>query len=181
MIDPVEVWHSEHQYFRRLLDLLEHQIDVFHAGEAPNYPLMLDIIYYLRHFTDQSHHPREDVAFARLAERAPEMQLQLARLAQEHRVIIHIGRNLEQSLERAAADVFVPRADIEALAATYLVYYRSHLAREEDEVLPRAASTLTAADWDLVRRATPTMPDPLLGSTPAARFRELRRQIALEA
>jgi hypothetical protein len=120
MIDPVEVWHSEHQYFRRLLDLLERQIDVFHAGEAPNYPLMLDIIYYLRHFTDQSHHPREDVAFARLAERAPEMQLQLARLAQEHRVIIHIGRNLEQSLERAAADVFVPRTDIEALAATYL-------------------------------------------------------------
>ena len=181
MTDPIAVWHDEHAYFRRLLDLLERQIDVFHAGEQPNYALMLDIIYYLRHFTDQSHHPREDAAFSRLAERVPEMQLQLARLMQEHRVIVHIGQNLEQSLERAAADAFVPRANIEALAATYLVYYRSHLAREEQEVLPRAASVLTPQDWELVRRAAPSMPDPLLGTAPAARFRELRRQIALEA
>jgi hemerythrin-like domain-containing protein len=181
MTDPIAVWHAEHDYFRRLLDLLERQVDVFHAGEQPNYGLMLDIIYYLRHFTDQSHHPREDVAFARLAARAPDLELQLARLAQEHRVIVHIGANLEQSLERAAADVFVPRADIEALAATYLVYYRSHIGREEQEVLPRAAEVLTAEDWDLVRDAAPAIPDPLLGDEPAARFRELRRQIALES
>lgn len=179
--NPVALWHAEHDYFRRLLDLFERQIDVFHAGDQPNYPLMLDIIYYLRHFTDQSHHPREDVAFARLAVRKPEMELQLARLLQEHRVIIHIGENLEKSLELAVADAFVPRADIEALAATYLVYYRSHLAREEQEVLPLAGEALTPEDWDSVRGAAPAMPDPLLGSAPAARFRELRRQIALEA
>jgi len=178
--NPIEVWHAEHDYFRRLLDLFERQIDVFHAGEQPNYPLMLDIIYYLRHFTDQSHHPREDAAFARLAARVPEMQLQLARLMQEHRVIIHIGQNLEKGLERAVADAFVPRADLEALAATYLVYYRSHIAREEQEVLPHAATALTPEDWEVVRQAAPAMPDPLLGAAPAARFRELRRQIALE-
>jgi hemerythrin-like domain-containing protein len=181
MSEPIAVWQAEHDYFRRLLDLLERQVDVFHAGEQPNYALMLDIIYYLRHFTDQSHHPREDVAFARLTLRKPEIDLQLARLMQEHRVIVHIGENLEKALERAVADAFVPRADVEALAASYLVYYRSHIVREEQEVLPLAASTLTPEDWDLVRRAAPAMPDPLLGSEPAARFRELRRQIALEA
>ena len=179
--DPIAVWHSEHDYFRRLLDLLERQVDVFHAGDQPNYPLMLDIIYYLRHYSDESHHPREDVAFTRLGLRDPDLQLQLARLAQEHRVIIHIGENLEKSLERAVADAFVPRADIEALAATYLVYYRSHIQREEQEVLPRAATMLTAEDWELVRQAAPAMADPLLGNSAAARFRELRRQIALEA
>jgi len=181
MTDPIAAWHSEHEYFLRLLDLLERQVDVFHAGGQPNYSLMLDIIYYLRHFTDQSHHPREDVAFSRLAARVPEMQLQLARLMQEHRVIIHIGENLEKSLERAVADAFVPRADIEALAATYLVYYRSHVAREEQDVLPRAGSVLSPEDWEEVRRAAPAIPDPLLGKEPAARFRELRRKIALEA
>jgi hemerythrin-like domain-containing protein len=181
MTDPIAVWHSEHEYFRRLLDVLERQVDGFHAGEQPNYTLMLDIIYYLRHFTDQSHHPREDAAFARLALLVPELELQLARLAQEHRVIFHIGESLEKALERAVADVLGPRAEIEALAATYLVYYRSHIAREEAEVLPRAATALTAEDWEFVRQAGPTMPDPLLGSTPAERFRELRRQIALES
>jgi len=180
MTHPVAGWHTDHRYFNRLLDLLERQVDVFHAGEQPNYQLMLDIIYYLRRFSDQSHHPREDVAFACLAERSPDMELPLARLIQEHRVIAHAGERLEKSLEQAVADAFVARADIEALAATYLVYYRSHIAREEKEVLPRAAAVLTPEDWKAVA-AAPIAQDPLLGSAPEERFRELRRQIALEA
>ena len=179
--EPIAAWHTDHMYFSRLLDLQERQVDVFHAGEQPNYGLMLDIIYYLRHFSDQFHHPREDVAFACLAKRSPGMELQLARLIQEHRVIAHFGERLEQSLEQAAAGAFVARADIEAVAATYLVYYRSHIAREEKDVLPRAASVLTPDDWEAVGAAAPAAQDPLFGSAPEERFRELRRQIALEA
>lgn len=173
-------WHTDHRYFSRLLDLLESQVDVFHMGEQPNYGLMLDILYYLRHFSEQTHHPREDVAFACLAERSPDMELPLARLIQEHRVIAHAGERLEKSLEQAMADAFVARADIEALAASYLVYYRSHIAREENQVLPRAAAVLTPEDWQAVA-AAPVAEDPLSGSAAEERFRELRRQIALES
>ena len=45
----------------------------------------------------------------------------------------------------------------------------------------RAAKTLTAEDWDAVRNAVPTGRDPLFGGDPEERYRELRRQIALEA
>ena len=62
MADPIAAWHAEHGYFRRLLALLHKQIDVFRPGEHPNYELMLDIVSYLRDFTDQVHHPREDAA-----------------------------------------------------------------------------------------------------------------------
>jgi len=181
MANPISAWHTDHVYFTRLLDLLEKQVDVFHAGGQPNYELMLDILYYLRHFSDQAHHPREDVAFACLARRNPGMELQLARLIQEHRVIAHVGERLEKSLEQAVADAFVARADIEALAANYLVYYRNHIAREEKDVLPRAATVLTPEDWEAVAAAAPVARDPLFGSVAEERFRELRRQIALEA
>lgn len=181
MADPIAAWHTDHMYFSRLLDLLEVQVDVFHAGEQPKYELMLDIIYYLRHFSDRFHHPREDVAFACLARRSPDMELPLARLIQEHRVIAHVGERLERSLEQAAADAFVAREDIEALAATYLVYYRSHIAREEKDILPRAAAVLTPEDWEAVGAAPAAAQDPLLGNAPEERFKELRRQIALEA
>jgi hemerythrin-like domain-containing protein len=79
-MDPVKAWHGEHQYFRRLLTLLQKQLDVFHGGESPNYELMMDIVSYLREYSDRLHHPREDVAFERLAQRAPELALPLARL-----------------------------------------------------------------------------------------------------
>ena len=152
---PIERWHADHVYFRRLLDLLEKQLDIFHVGDQPDYALMLDIIFYLRHFSDAIHHPREDVAFARLAAANPEMALPVARLAQEHRVIAHAAERLEHCLEQATGGSFIQRADIEALAATYLVYYRSHIAREEKDILPLAARVLAAQDWSLVAAAVP--------------------------
>ena len=75
----------------------------------------------------------------------------------------------------------VPREDVEMAAATYLVYYRSHIAKEESDVLGEAGKALTAEDWALVRNAVPNRPDPLFGAKPEERFRELRRQIALES
>ena len=59
MADPVAAWHAEHEYFNRLLSLLHKQLDVFHGGERPNYELMLDIVCYLRDYSDVSHHPRD--------------------------------------------------------------------------------------------------------------------------
>ena len=173
---PVEHWHTDHVYFNRLLNLLEKQVDVFHDGGVPNYELMLDVVYYVTHFSDVLHHPREDAAFARLARRNPGLQLPVARLAQEHRVLAHIGKRLEQMLEQAAGGAFFERADLEALAATYLTYYRSHIAREERDILPLAARMLTAEDWAAVRTAVPEEATEVA----EARFGELRRQIALE-
>lgn len=181
MEKPLAVWHAEHAYFRRLLEGLQKEVDVFATGERPNYELMLDSITYLREFSDRIHHPREDAAFARLVRRFPEMQLPLARLEQEHRVIAHAGETLRNHLAAILDGSTVPRAEVETAAATYLVYYRSHIAREDKDVLTRAAAALTREDWDAVRNAVPQAEDPLFGRHPEQRFRQLRRQIALEA
>lgn len=178
---PVQAWHAEHVYFRRLLERLQREVDVFAGGERPNYELMLDIITYLREFSDRIHHPREDVAFACLARRCPDMQLPLARLQQEHRVIAHAGETLLELLTSILDGTVAPRADVEAAAATYLVYYGNHIAREEEDILTRAAAALTREDWDAVRNAVPHADDPLFGPRPEKRFRQLRRQIELEA
>jgi hemerythrin-like domain-containing protein len=172
MTDPIAAWHAEHVYFNRLLELLRKQIDVFHTGRRPNYALMLDIISYLRDYSDQFHHPREDVAFAQLAKKCPDMELQLARLQQEHRVIARAGETLLKYLNGAVEDAVIPRAEIEVAAATYLVYYGNHIAKEEEDVLARAAQTLTPEDWEAVRTAVPNADEQ--------RYQEFRRRIAQE-
>ena len=181
MAEPLAVWHAEHVNFARLLDLLETQVAAFHRGERPNYDLMVDIVYYLRSFADRVHHPREDVAFARLAGRGPGMELVINRLLQEHRVIATAGNELFDRLNEAAGDVMTPRVALEAAAATYLVYYRHHLATEEREIMPRATQLLTQEDWAAVAATVPAASDTLFGDDVEARFRELRKQIALEA
>ena len=180
-LSPISAWHTEHVYFNHLLELLRRQLDVFHGGERPNYELMLDIISYLRDYSDQYHHPREDVAFARMATRCPDIALVFARLQQEHRVIAHAGEMLRNHLEAVLGGTIVPLEQIEVAAATYLVYYGNHIAREEEDIVAQAGEVLTPEDWDAVRTAVPQTRDPLFGDHPEQRYRELRRQIALRA
>ena len=181
MGDPVKAWHEEHMYFNRLLRLLQHEVEVFSTAEVPNYPLMLDIISYLRDYADQYHHQREDEVFRRLALRCPEQRPTLARLQQEHRIIAQAGTALMRLLEEVQSDAVVSRAEIEVAAATYLVYYGNHIGNEEEEILPLAARTLSDDDWKAAKAAAPAGNDPLLGAHPEERFRELRRRIAIEA
>lgn len=181
MSDSIALWHAEHKHFARLLDLLEQQVVAFHADNGPNYQLMFDIVSYLRYFPDRYHHRREDVAFARLVKRAPEMKPLVDRLLQEHRVIAAAGTELLKYLEQVVEDVVVERAKVEAAAATYLVYYRRHLALEDRDVVSRAEQLLTPQDWEAVVAAIPSGPDPLFGEDAEPRYRELRRQIALAA
>ena len=180
-VNPIEFWHTEHAYFKRLLDLLYDQVSVFETGQRPNYELMEDIISYLRNYSDKYHHPREDVAFARLEMHRPELAPVLARLRQEHRVIANAGEKLLEQLESILDDNIVPRSDVEMAAATYLIYYGNHIDREEREILSHAVRVLTPEDWAAVSAAVPPGEDPLFGPSPAQHYRDLRRQIALEA
>ena len=177
----IRAWHTEHLYFGRLLDRLQRELDFFALGERPNYALILDILAYLGEFCDRVHHPREDAAFACLALRFPHLQLPLARLQQEHRVIAHAGEALRAQIAAIVDGAFVSRAEVEAAAATYLVYYRNHIEHEEREILGRAEAALTEEDWAAVRNAAPHGADPLFGAAPQERFRQLRREISLES
>ena len=180
-MNPAQAWHTDHAYFKTLLRLLQREVDVFHTGERPDYGLMLDIISYLREFSDRFHHPREDVAFARLAKRCPDLELVLARLRQEHAVLAQAGETLRGLLSGILDGEVVKRAEVEMAAAMYLVYYGNHIAKEEEDVVGRAAQLLSAEDWEAVRTAVPQQHDPLFGDNPDERYRVLRRRIATAA
>lgn len=181
MPNPVQAWHEEHAYFKRMLALLRREMDVFATGHTPNYALMLDILEYLRDWADRYHHPREDEVFRRLVRLAPDRELPVARLRQEHRVIAHAGETLRRLLEEAAADAMVPRAEVEVAAATYLVYYGNHIATEDEDLIPLADRLLGPQDWVAAKDAVAGAADPVRSAQAGARFAELRRRIAAEA
>jgi hemerythrin-like domain-containing protein len=181
MHEVLRSWHSEHAYFTRLLGLLQHEVERFHDDAGPDYQLMLDIIDYLHEYAGRYHHPREDEAFKRLVQLCPDRALPVARLKQEHRSIDHAGQQLRLLLQQAVQDTVIPRAEVEVAAAFYLVYYGNHIAKEEEDLLPRAGRELGAADWEAVAHAVPAGPDPLFGPRPQQRFQQLRRRIAAAA
>ncbi len=176
LAEPLARWHADHSNFARLLDLLEVQVDAFHAGKRTDYELMRLIVYYLRHYPDRFHHPREDVAFNRLVQRDPQLQSEVTWCMQEHALIADAGEKLLNCLNQIIAGVVIERAVLQTVAATYLSYYRHHLAAEEHTIIRRAVELLTPDDWSAVS-AIPAEPDPLFGPRVDARYSELRRQI----
>jgi hemerythrin-like domain-containing protein len=174
--DTLAQWQADHRNFARLLDLVERQVDAFRADKATDYELMRSIVDYLRHYPDRFHHPREDVAFTRLAMREPALQLQVARRMQEHAVIAAAGEELLECLDQIIVGAVIERPALEAAVATYLVYYRHHLAAEQQQVIPRAVEFLQFSDWEAIA-AVPTEPDPLFGSDFDARYRALRLEV----
>jgi len=180
MNDPIAGWRAEHDNFSRLLDVFEREVMRFHSGDAPDYELMLDILLYLRHFPERTHHPREDVAFERLVAYDSSLQPVVNRLLQEHRVIAVEGARVRDLLEAVVADSFVERAQVEAACASFLLYYRHHITAEDTKIMPQAAQMLTAEDWHAVGKAVSSVRDPLFGEQVDERYRELRRKIEAE-
>jgi len=181
MTDPVAIWHAEHVRFASLLDFLQQQMTAFHEGGDPDYELMRDVLHYLHHYADHYHHPREDAAFTRLVRRSPALRIPIMMLRQEHRVLAAVGETLLNYLEDILEEAVIARETVEAAAATYLVYYRHHLATEEREILPRAAQILEPEDWAAVAAAVAAVPDPLFGNDVSESYRALRKRIAAQA
>jgi hemerythrin-like domain-containing protein len=179
MSNQIKRWKAEHADFVRLLSILNSQIRLFHDEAEPNYELMLDIVYYLTHFPDRFHHPKEDIAFGKLAQRDPSIQIRVRELLGEHRVIAAAGKRLVEQLNSILAGAILEREAVEVNAATYVAYYRQHMAREETDLFPRVEGFLSNADWKAVSDAIPLEADPLFGRKVGQRYQQLHQQILL--
>lgn len=181
MSNQIIKWKAEHAEFIRLLGILKSQIGLFHEQAEANYELMLDIVYYLTQFPDRFHHPREDIAFAKLVERDASARLRVRELTGEHKVIASSGKRLVEQLNGILAGAILEREAVEVDAATYIVYYRQHMAREEADLFPRLEDIFGSEDWKAVEDAISPEADPLFGSKVGLRYQHLHRQIMLAA
>lgn len=171
-------WHDEHVHFGRLLDLLDLGIERLAGGQRAAAAPALEIIEYLREYSDRYHHPREDAAFAILERRMPRLGPQFARLREQHGVIAQAGERLERQIRTMAGGSAAARAaELAAAAKLYGLYYRHHIATEETEAVWRAARTLTADEWQAVVDSVPVVFDPRFGATPRERYRGMLQSL----
>jgi len=181
MPDAIAHWHAEHVNFAKLLDLLEGELDLFHQDDSPDYEMMLDIMFYMTHYPDVLHHPKEDLAFARIKEREVSARPVVDELTEQHERLKERGNALVHALDDIVNGSITSREHVEAHGRAYVSDFRKHMQTEEAAILPLAAKLLRSRDWAAIDAAIRHFDDPLFGKNGEQRYAALRRQIASEA
>ena len=181
MPDNIAPWRQDHRNFGKLLDFLEEQLDLFHAGDSPNYELMRDVLHYMTQYSDLFHHQREDLIFATLQQRDPAVAPVVDSLTREHMILRDTGSRLLQHLDGIVdGEVVVARETVEASGRAYIDTLRQHMALEETRLFGPAAALPDSA-WVVIAAALPDRDDPLFGKTVEAHYHALCRQLRRDA
>jgi hemerythrin-like domain-containing protein len=181
MPDTLALWHAEHLNFARLLNMLDSQLALFHGGKSPDYELMLNIMFYMTHYSDVLHHPKEDLVFAKIKERDERVAATVDALATQHAHLHKSGQELVRQLDEILNDTISSREGVETIARDYVGSLRAHMRIEEAEILPLAGTLLTKRDWAAIHAAVEHIEDPLFGKHSEGRYFALHQQIARQA
>jgi hemerythrin-like domain-containing protein len=177
MSSQITVWKAEHRSFAALLALLEQQLEQVRTSGAPNFEMMLDIVDYMIDYADRFHHPKEDLVFARIAQRQPAAADSVQQLANEHSAIVASGRALAREIEAVVGGAIVERSVVQELGRRYLDAFRRHMYAEEQGLFLDAEECLSDEDWKSIESASARADDPLFGERPEQRYQALRSEV----
>lgn len=173
--DILKALDEEHLYQQRLLGLLEKQVAALNQRRQPDYEVMHGVMRYMTNFPDRYHHPKEDLVFNKVVERAPSARTQVEDLLKQHVEIIARGAELLAVIDRCRADP--AKADTQALrksAHAYIGCLRRHMDVETLRFFPRAQRVLRPRDWAEVDARMKPILDPVFGEQVASEFQTLR-------
>ncbi|EEA04252.1 Hemerythrin HHE cation binding domain protein [Burkholderia sp. H160] len=135
------------------------------GGDVAEPMVMRAMLYYIREYPEQVHHPKEDkYLFALLQSRTDKLddiieELEAQHVAGEARV-----RDLERALTRNELGGYAAAPALRTLVEQYAAFYSHHRQLEEEVILPAALRFLTAADWMELDEAFGANHDPFSGS-----------------
>ena len=173
----MDLLDREHRNIERLLNALEHELEVFDRGGRPDYEVIRAIIAYFEVYTDLYHHPQEDQVFARLKLRDPAAAATVGNLAREHMKGAERLRRVAQAVDIVLADQDVLRDDVDTIVREFLKHERRHIAMEDRVFFPAARKALRPEDWTEISATRSPRKDPLFSDVIEARFDVLRAHI----
>ena len=132
-------------------------------SEAPNFELLRAMLFYIEHFPERLHHPKEEAyLFLKLSERTNSQDALLAKLRKQHadgeRLFAALRAGLA-SFQNGEISASVISAQVEEIAQGQW----DHMWAEENLVLPAASVHLHPEDWKAIAAAFHENADPRFG------------------
>lgn len=182
MIKVLVSLHNDHRNLDRIASLVESRAAASEPPDNADLVLLADTLYYLMHFPDLYHHPRENVLAQWLNRIGALRPVIVETLAAQHADIEEQGSGLLRDLESMVRAETQSWDGLSPRLKRYAASLRANMATEEAELLPVAF----AEALHRPRGAPPELQladvrDPLFSTTDDERFRQLQRAIISEA
>ena len=177
MTDVLDAIHEDHTNMTKMLDALERQLQVFEAGETPDYDIVRGVVEYCTGYPELYHHPKEDQVFERLRAADPAAAAEIPDIPGEHAELTALTRRFRDAVEAVLNDLEVPRGPFDETLRAFLDAYRRHMTMEEDIFMPAARRALSAAELAEIDARLDPQVDPLFGAPSEDRFAALRQDI----
>lgn len=151
-------------------------------GSLPDFSVLRAMLFYVDEFPEKLHHTKEsELLFPKIRARCPEVVAVLDRLDRDHARGEKAIRDLEHDLLAFEVLGEARRSAFENAVERYIDFYLSHMAIEEEQILPLAMKHLSEEDWTELDAAFLANRDPLTGHEPPDLYRPLFSKIVMEA
>lgn len=176
--DYVKGLREDHARFSRVLSMIGR--DARRLVEEPEtvLPVFEEAVDYIVNFQNIHHHPREEIMFAKLADRAPSLKPIAKKLEGEHGAVGRVGESIQGMLSRASSELTSKesRKRLSQKLERFAREMRTHIRQEEELLYSRVWDELEDGDWtDLAESAPPIDP---LGKSHSERYPRLAEYVA---
>jgi len=177
MPDVIEQIHNDHVSVAKILDLMEAEIERARDEQMPDLDLLQDAMRYMVNYPDLIHHPKEDAMFARLVNNEPEAADRVEALRQEHLELASLGSAFLDIVKAAESGEFVLRDEVVKRGSEYVEALRSHMDKEEGDLLKLARNALDDEDLEAIAAEYAQTRDPLMEDSLEKEYGALYRSL----
>ena len=166
---------EDHARFRRYLAWLNQEIATLAAGQRPDYLLLNELATYFADYPDELHHKKEDIIYARLAEKARGKDIVLEKLQEQHVNLSVRAKRFAEIVMLIINNEQLPIAVIVEGAAAYRSILITHMSAAETSLFEPARTLLNNDDWWEIEQAIGDM------YADEVNFEKARSVLAIEA
>ncbi|AJZ56562.1 hemerythrin HHE cation binding domain protein [Paraburkholderia fungorum] len=163
--NAITVILREHEQMSTVIEGMRCFVGLLAAGTpAPGLMVLRAMLYYIREYPQQVHHPKEDrYLFAPLRDRTDEFDHVLTELESQHAQGDVRLRNIEHALTRYELQGPPALRELRAKVDAYAEFHADHRCMEETLILPAARRLLTNEDWTKIDAIFGANRDPFDG------------------
>ena len=173
----IEILLEDHRNIRKLLHVLEQELEVFNRRDQPDYEIMQAIVGYFQDYPESYHHPREGIVFEKLKARNPAIAKSIGDVEAEHEVETKRSRQFAQAVDDILAGREFLRRTFHDVVLDFIEHQRQHMDKEERLLFPAAVKALQPEDWAEIDGRLSNRKDPLFDGVVEKKFHALQNTI----